>query len=72
MVSLKLGYEKFDGVIIIGFLFIILGNIIYAEVLIIPRVTNRMKGTFLKRSFLVSDNDEDENTYWPEFDDETY
>ena len=45
---------------------IIFGNLIYAEVFIIPKVTNAWKSTYLKHSFIADDDDE-EGKDWTEF-----
>ena len=66
VVSYLLKWEGFGKMTMLGFLFVLVGNLIYAEILKVPGFTNKLKGSYLKRSFIVQDddmeNDDIENT----------
>ena len=58
-------YEVYNWTKLMGFLIIILGDLIYFEGLPVPYVTNRWRKNILKRSFILSVDDDDlRNTYW--------
>ena len=61
-------YERYNWTKFLGFLIIILGDLIYFEGVSVPYVTNRWRKNILKRSFILSIGDEDEarNTFWGE------
>ena len=56
-VSYLLKWEVIGSYPMLGFVFVILGNLIYAEILKVPGFTNKLKGSYLKRSFLVDEDD---------------
>ena len=59
-----MNYEEYNWTKLIGFVIIILGDLIYFEGVSVPYVTNRWRKDILKQSFIVVDDDELRQTYW--------
>ena len=53
---------------VVSFVLIVLGNLICHKVIFIPNVTDKYKSKFLKKSFIASENDDqDRMTDWHDF-----
>ena len=59
-------YEDYNWTKFYGFLIIVIGNLTYFEGISVPYVTNRWTKDILKRSFILSEGDDEDlkNTFW--------